>query len=437
MARHLQRLAGLQPNELQPVAAHPAQLQAVDVVAELIEQLRGLSGWRDYYEFQRRLFGGLKEAEERFRYASRNAKRVQRGKAPLSPPLTGDWDLDRLVYRRIGLQLRSLGDALAWGLFDYDRQVILALSRNELPGPMFGKEGLDSEVNEVYQTWHNEGVFALLHDMTNCLRIADVTKFRPGRAELVEIKKDRRRLRREQTERMERVVATFNDNTPLMVDGAPVDLLRTSQQHRTHLPRIRDGLEQAQRAGGQTVRLGTGWVATIRSVNPEGVVTAEDALAFIQEQDRLRDVAFDKAQMSDSQHHLQARSIDRAGLDPAAAPYAIYPFDPMTCALLTCDFLSFETTMSWERFSGAFEQHGLTTQSLLPAEAGPLDPGIPIIIVSRGDWNVGLGASSLGQVLLEFLDPRVFAAGIRDVVDLRRDIPAGILTFANERATWR
>jgi hypothetical protein len=69
-----------------------------------------------------------------------------------------------------------------------DRQVITALSRNEQPGPMFGKEGLLREIGEVKAAWERQGVFALLNDATGCIRIGDVTKFREERAEIIEVK---------------------------------------------------------------------------------------------------------------------------------------------------------------------------------------------------------------------------------------------------------
>jgi hypothetical protein len=40
-------------------------------------------------------------------------------------------------------------------------------------------------------------------------------------------------------------------------------------------------------------------------------------------------------------------------------------------------------------------------------------------------------------VLLELVEPRVFAAAVGEVFALGRDVPAGMLTFSNERATWR
>jgi hypothetical protein len=89
------------------------------------------------------------------------------------------WELEADVCERVERQLRSIADALAWRVFNYDRPVIVASSRNELAGPMIGKEGLEEERRFVLDTWRNEGNFVLLHDPTS--GIGDMTQSGLGR----------------------------------------------------------------------------------------------------------------------------------------------------------------------------------------------------------------------------------------------------------------
>jgi hypothetical protein len=69
-----------------------------------------------------------------------------------------------------------LGDALARRYYKYDRRAIIALSCNDSPGPMYGKKGLPYELGRVEEIWKSDGHFALMHDLTNCLRIADLSE---------------------------------------------------------------------------------------------------------------------------------------------------------------------------------------------------------------------------------------------------------------------
>ena len=100
------------------------------------------------------------------------------------------WQLEREVCERVARQYRCVGDALAWRVFDFQRKQIIALCQNAPPGVMAGKKGLAAELDLVEQA-RAAGQFAILHDLTNCLRIGDVTVFgNDGSFETIEVKTD-------------------------------------------------------------------------------------------------------------------------------------------------------------------------------------------------------------------------------------------------------
>ena len=75
--------------------------------------------------------------------------------------------------------------------FGFQRGTIIALCQNASPGMMAGKEGLAAERARVDQAYREGGEFAILHDLTNCLRIGDVAVFgNDGTSETLEIKTD-------------------------------------------------------------------------------------------------------------------------------------------------------------------------------------------------------------------------------------------------------
>ena len=415
---------------------HPWQQRAVSVVTDLIGRLRAAEAWDDFYDLQRAIVGGLLETEELFAAASRNAKRVAKGR-PVEPAETGDWDLDRLVYLRVGRQIRSVGDALAWTVFKHDRRVITALSQNESPGPMFGKQGLRREIGEIKAAWEQEGVFALLHDATGCIRIGDVTKFRDGRADLVEVKVDPTNVRTRQTARMERVVATLNEGAPLMIDGRPVEPLQVKQPFSTRLPELREPLAHASKDGFSTLNLGEGWVITVTNfVAAANNIPVDELGAWMEQRQASVHRALMEAGLDESKQKLQATRADRIDMNPTAAPFAIYPFDPETCALLTCDLLTYESTLSWERLSVGFEAEGFITRNELPDNGRMMDQDAPVMTASKGDMSTLLRAGAMEQILLELVEPQAYAAAMSELFERDRAVPAGLLTFANETETW-
>src|SRR6266496_889832 len=104
------------PETITRLVFHPLQLRVCKIIEESITQLRKLKTPPDYYDFQYYLFQHVKEAQELQAAASRHLKR-QRAHRPVPAAPSGDWELELLAMNRIVLQLRSVGDALAWHAF--------------------------------------------------------------------------------------------------------------------------------------------------------------------------------------------------------------------------------------------------------------------------------------------------------------------------------
>lgn len=201
------------PDELPRIVFHPEQVAASSYIARLLDELRGAGNNTDaWYDFEARLFRARYRTDEARGRAARALKRTRSLKHPdwstsstepdvadfIAPSWrttcetgsreVGDWELEELVAERISRQLASVGDALAWRVFRYDRRVIIALSTNQPSGPFVGREGLPYEVGAILQR-RERGNFSLLHDLTSVIRHVDITEVYPnGFRELQEIK---------------------------------------------------------------------------------------------------------------------------------------------------------------------------------------------------------------------------------------------------------
>jgi hypothetical protein len=427
-------LINKEPDFIDRVLGHPHQLRACEIVADLTDRLRSLREPAHYYEFQRLLFAAVYQAEERRGEAARNLKRLQRGK-PVDSPASGDWEVERAVLDRVIRQLRAVGDALAWRTFSYDRRVIIALAQNPSPGPMHGKEGLDYELAEVEAVWKREGTFALLHDLTNCLRIADVTMFTGDGPRLVEVKKDASGPRTAQMKRMQHVLDVINEGKPLQGSTGPSELFVASQPFKTRLKTLETALSQADEIGVSAARVGRQWVLICASpTSPAFAAEPDKALAKWQS---VRARAFDKGGMSHSAHHLRGLRLDQADAYPYLAPFTIYPFDPWTCARLTCDLLTFESTLAWDRLAAAFRAQRFETECLLPDSNEPLGSTVSVLVARRGEGGVTLHGGGMNQILLELVELNSYVSGVAELLVRQLQAPSGVLVFANERATWK
>ena len=217
-------------------------------MAQLITELRACSSSEDYFYFQQDLLTKVLAVQEHRAVARRAVKRLRQGKQvpagapeprsnePVDSPQT--WELEIEVCERVDRQLRSIADALAWRLFNYDRRVIIALSRNQHPGPMFGKVGLTAERDFLTGWWREERRFVLLHDLTSCLRIGDATSFKQVGDEyegyLHEIKSDPNATKARQVHRQLMAEEAIRSGGPLPGD-LPGRLVRLDVSYRTHL----------------------------------------------------------------------------------------------------------------------------------------------------------------------------------------------------------
>ncbi len=211
------------------VIAHPRHQAAQTSVAELITQLRACTTEQDGYEFQNDLLT-LRLAVETdrgaFQQAVRRIKTGNQPKADAPTPQSGldharleTWQLEVEVCNRVIRQLRCVGDALVWRVFGFDRRHIIARCRNQSPGLMLGKKGLATERQRVDQAWHEDGQFAILHDLTNCLRIGDMTVFGDGGPKTVEIKTNPQKSAGPQRRRISAAEKAVLDLGPLPGDN--------------------------------------------------------------------------------------------------------------------------------------------------------------------------------------------------------------------------
>jgi hypothetical protein len=440
-----QPLVALAYEDSREVLQHPAQQAMVPTIAKFVAWLRVLETPEDCYEFQRYLLGNVYEVEERRAECSRVTKRLRRGEslpADIPPPPTGDpaqvatWELEAYVYERLARQLRTVGDGFAWACFGYDRRIIIALARNNSPGPMYGKEGLPYELGAIQELWKTKGHFVLHHDLTNCLRIADLTEFAADGRRLFHEIKARPHTEKKQLERAQAVVDAVNNGGRLPSSVGDNRLVQLQEPYVTNLKQLNDLLQLAKWHGcrGMQLRQGRALVASSLPVFAarwkDDIEGGSDAL------DSAKQQAFKRAGIASAMHHIVGYSGDKAARSPTMAPWAIYPFSPIDCAALICDMLVFDTTVSADALVDSLERVGLRGEVLLAPADVKVEGAMPVIRARWRDRAVTWHALGLNQLLYELAEPDALARGLREV--LLMDDPADHpeLIYAKEAASW-
>ena len=435
-------------DQIDVILTHPAHQKTVRALIDLIQALHVCRSAEDFYHFQGRLRGMVLDTEMHRAAISQQIKRLDRRRnltadAPelgtgLDRADRASWVLEGDVYERIWRQLKSIADALAWKVFGYQRNIIVALSRADAPGPMYGKTGLAAELEFIETAWRENGEFVLHHDLTNVIRVGDVTVLgQNGWAWLREIKTNQRY----RVPAQERLLA---DTSQVLADEAgelPSGLVpvRTTVDFRTDLAALREVLGLAHtRSGiaGGVVSPGRAVVAASQ-FTAAGTYTAEEfSTRFSAELARIRR----RIGADDPGHTLTLLSIDRAGRTLVRPPWAIYPIGAEVAASLIADGMFFAVCMNPDKIIESLAKAGVEA-SWLQRLDGTEDPTKPLLKVAARSgnrlWSTSLNFAAIAELMLELIDLRTWSRQVAAM--LGGEFPAGIRPwpcFAREARVW-
>ncbi|MFD7334929.1 hypothetical protein ACFV98_02850 [Streptomyces violascens] len=430
------------------MVGHPRHYAMQPVLAELIKQLRECETMEAGVVFQRALLTRLLEVEKDRQGFKRAADRIDKGKSPhpeAPEPQSGrdlsdvaTWRFEHDVCERLARQLRSVGDALAWHAFRFHRPFILALCRNDPPGPMYGKVGLQAELDYVERAFKEDGSFALLHDLTNCLRIGDITVWDGIRAPRTEeIKTNPKNRRSAQIRRMNQANAAVLHGGPLPGDNASQLLHDLDLPLRTHLDDLREAMNCAATEGVYATALPGSRYLSI--VDQFGCVQQE--LSSAQFNERLQQAtgaALRRAGIASDREsrNIHATSLDITARNPLRVPWANYPLHPVACARLIGDYAVMTVETSGPALAQLLQVSGLDARWVHPPGKADLKPGDVVMEIHAQDglravplpggltmtpgWVLQMCRSELDRYLIELVQPGSWVAGIKHVLAARQ-----------------
>jgi hypothetical protein len=424
--------------KLNPLLFQPEQERACKQITRFIQALRGAKSDADYVDIQLRLREELLRAQKELMNARRNMNRSERGKA-VPPPMMTSWADDEQLWERIEKQYRAVGDAIVWSRVGFDRRYILAYSRNADPGPFAARlVGADAELDRVRQLWKDRREFAILHDLTNCVRIADITVFTQKGAYVDDVKRSGRKSRRAQLKRMNDAFEFLMGRGPLRDPQGDMWEFVSSAQFKTRFSDLNSALAEADEKSATTRYLSNGWVidcvvgAHLQPM-PEGSTKEARGDAFMQRKTRT----YARAGLDKAIHLLKVRAWGYLAVSPALAPPTIYPLDPWMCALLTCDLAGYVSVMNWHVLADAFRREGFVVGPCpLRSSNDSMTANDVVLNAGYRGGHLQIAAQVYSQMAMELVDPGRYASAMREAAE-RGPRGRGLLTFANERAVWR
>jgi hypothetical protein len=343
------------------------------------------------------------------------------------------------LFLRLGRQYRAVGDAIAWQLYDFQSVSVLALGMNQSPGPLASKVGAEAEADMVEQFWEQEGAFALRHDYTNTLRVADLSVFSAGKPMWIyEVKAgDGKHVGGKQKRRMERVPALTICHMTRGLDG---DYLI----HQTYERLPPDGIlasnlslfSKAIREGAQN---GLGSVTNsylaVSAINLLHLDLQPPDAGMVERIRQIREDIPSEIGMPPCISYLVADSVMKSSEKGYGAPYTIYPFPPQICAMLVTGYLRLHIVLNTAALTNAFRHAGFETTCLLENARGPVEhrrANDPYYVLRKGGKQLTISPLPMEQVLFEGLTLESFvASALLTNAEREPRSPSGILLPVN------
>jgi hypothetical protein len=159
-------------------------------------------------------------------------------------------------------KLKFLGTTIAWVLLEFDRHYIRCFGRGRDSGFLLGKKGLETEIKALKLVYGLEKTAGILHDITDCLHIGDLTTVSPRGRATVEVKstvrKEKSKLNRRGIRQMRRGAIAdefyYNEISTKWLPNKESRRFRTNKREKYNWNEASEVIEEAIEKG-QSVKL--------------------------------------------------------------------------------------------------------------------------------------------------------------------------------------
>jgi hypothetical protein len=407
------------PDTMARLRAHPAYTAIANVTESLIAEYRATEGRDGLRPIQERLAQVLVEAEGHYRAQSRLSK------------LGGGDPIDLLFWRRALVQLRAVGDGIAWRFLGFRRQWIVLMGRNQRPGLMSDKPGFDTEWQLFNEHW-DDGEPTVLTGLTNCITLGDLLVARDDVLWTIEVKKNASNFKATQMGRLRQLQRQLNEEPRIDGPGGTSWVLESSVPFTSYWSSAQPHLDRARR-DGVAAWVPTSGVGVLFSSLSGGASLPRDAVESALKREQLAA----QSAIGDGQHRILAHSFEYPYRPNRAAPLTIYPVSPWAAAAMLTGDLVFTVEVHVEGLVEALQDVGLEARNLLANEqgGGPLPTDIVAWRSPKGRGVVHSGA--IEQLAIDLMSPKAWAAAIAQTVPPDKNARAGFYPcLAEEQDVW-
>jgi hypothetical protein len=219
--------------------------------------------------------------------------------------------------------LREIIDGIVWRYFNYNRALLYTVADKQ-PIDIVGRDkGFKNSLNEFADVLINRGHNAILNDISNFLRIGDITNIKPdGSIEFIEVKSSKKKGARvkRQEERMQQTVEFFNTGRKEL-DNRKAIIRESSVKQKNYLSQLKDSILRARKVGYDSILIANHLIVETTDINK--IDKIDKARLYFESKHKT---VKDKWKSNDDKVYT-GWSIEKLDAPKNYAPYTIFPFD--------------------------------------------------------------------------------------------------------------
>ncbi len=361
-----------------------------------------------------------------------------------------DFELDKehinsevLSYDIINKALREIADGLVWKYFNYNRAILYMLADKQPIEIIHLDQGTLNTLYEFSDMFLNPEAIAIYNDITNFLRVGDITQINEDDSiEIIEVKASKKRNKRvtRQKQRMAELVEFFNTGFT-NYDGKKMEIRESSIRQKNYLSLLLDGIRRARHRGYESLLIGKYLIVEIVDFRK-----IDDPSAFIGYFDSKHKSVKDEWKKSGD--FVSSRSfIEKMDYSKNCAPFSIYPFDIELCTDIMMGALSIKVFFNFSEVLRIIKKAGWDIKDALifrsKAEISALQgkdiKDVPFLTVKKGPLTINVPPSWIARMQFELLTPNTLIAELQESFESspEKDVDFLLMNYLDEKSIWK
>jgi len=348
-------------------------------------------------------------------------------------------------YEFTNKALREIVDGIVWRYFNFNRAILYMLADKAPIESIKPDQGLIKSLYEFGEIFLEPDDFAILNDITNFLRVGDITRIdKDGNIELIEVKSSKKlrggRIAR-QKQRMTELVEFFNTGIG-EYDGNKAILVDSDIRQRNYLKMMLDCIKKARYRGYESTLIGNYLILEIVDVGKD--------FDFNQMKKYFKSKHKSVWERWRKSNDFVPRIsfIEKLEFSRNYAPYSIYPFDVDICADILMGKILVFSFLNYSEIIRIFEKAGwkavefLFSKSTneLKEEVENTEPkDITLLKLRKSGCTINVPPAWFGSLCFELLSPRVLVEELdrKYIKGAGMDYNMELINYLDEKNIWK